>query len=390
MTTNNDAWRKQLQESLSQRKHESMLRQLTPLKASGPWVTMPDGSVKLNLASNDYLGLADHPHLKSQTITAIEQHGTGSGASRLVSGHRLSHASCEKRFAAFKHAQAALLCPTGFMANMAVLTTLCTKHDLILADKLCHASLLDAARASEATLRTFAHLDLGRLQQFLQRHFAASGGGRVFIVTDSVFSMDGDTADLPALVALARQYDAILVVDEAHGTGVLGTQGSGLSEAQGVAGDIDITISTASKALGSFGGIITADDVIIQTLVNNARSFIYTTATPASHAAGIEAALDAIRDEPQRRQRVTAMARQLREAIKLPEQAIATPIIPIVTGDAASAVALASKLAQAGFHAPAIRPPTVAPGTARVRITLRADMEEAHITKLIDTLHSSQ
>lgn len=374
-------WLRQLQDDLQSRRAAHLLRALSPATPDGPRITV-GGRTLVNLAGNDYLGLAQHPHLKQAAITATEAHGTGSGASRLVSGTSPDHAALEARFARFKHAQSALLFPTGYMANLAVLTTLAREGDLVCVDKLNHASLLDAAHASGATVRVYPHGDCNKLQRLLSRH-AGGVDGRKFIVTDSVFSMDGDVADLPALCNLAEQYDAVTVIDEAHGTGVLGDSGAGLCELQGVTDRVDVVVSTASKALGGLGGIVTAQKVVIDTLINHARSFIYTTAAPPAQVAAIGAALDVIENEPQRRRRLHNLSRRVREALKLPGQ---TPVIPVIVGPPEAAVALSQRLHDAGFYAPAIRPPTVAPGSSRVRLSLRADLEDGDVDRLLNVL----
>ncbi|MFK7789097.1 MAG: aminotransferase class I/II-fold pyridoxal phosphate-dependent enzyme, partial [Phycisphaeraceae bacterium] len=249
---------------LSDLQQASRLRQLRTFAPQGRKIVI-DGRELLNFASNDYLALSQHPKLIAAAVEVTHRFGVGSGASRLVSGTHEIHTQVEAQFAKFKHAEASLLLPTGYTANLAVLTTLAGANDLIVMDKLVHASLIDAARASDAQLRTYPHLDLTRAESLLNRHTT----GRRFIVTDSVFSMDGDCADLPGLCDLADRCDASLIVDEAHGTGVLGDDGSGLASAQGVADRIytcgtgGIVVSTASKALGSLGGIITADRPII-------------------------------------------------------------------------------------------------------------------------------
>jgi len=381
---------RQLTDQLDADRRDARGRSLRALPAVGKHVTV-EGRRLLNLASNDYLGLADDPRLKAAAIDAVQRLGTGGSASRLVTGHLEIHEQAERAFASFKHAGRALLLPTGYLANLAVLTTLPRKGDLILIDKLTHASLIDAARASAADFRTFPHLDYSRAERLLQRHReSAEADTNAFLVTDSVFSMDGDSADLPALCDLADRYDAVTVVDEAHGTGVLGETGAGLAEAQDVADRIDITISTASKALGGLGGIVTAAAPVIDTLISKARPFIYTSAVPPSQAATLLAALDVVREEPQRRQRLAAIIAQVREALNLPGGFIpggtlpgGTPILPLVTGSAASALALAEQLRDAGILAVAIRPPTVAPGTARVRLSLRADLSDEDVAGLI-------
>ncbi len=346
----------------------------------------------VNFAGNDYLGLAGDRRLSEAAIEAIRRWGTGSGASRLVTGHLPIHEQTERRFASFKHAEAALLLPTGYMANLAVLSALPGPADLLCLDKLNHASLIDAARASAAPMRTYPHGQLDRLERLLARH-ARTGRARAWIVTDSVFSMDGDVADLRAICEFAERFDAVVVVDEAHGTGVLGEGGRGLSELQGVdrwLAENGITISTASKALGGLGGLVTGPRVVIETLVNRARPFVYTTAVPPAQAAAIEAAVGVVEAEPHRRDRLDALARALR--CKLADTGLCealgpgqphTPIIPLITGTAGRALALSHHLEQAGILAPAIRPPTVPPGAARIRLTLRSDMSDTHIEQLV-------
>lgn len=412
----NQNWQNELRDDLARLDSSDQLRTLrtaTPIhfdKAdetanelipTGKWIER-HGKRLLNFASNDYLGLAHHPSLKAAAIKAIEAFGTGSGASRLVTGHLSLHAELEARFAQFKHAEAALLFSTGYMANLAVLTTLPRRGDLICIDKLSHASLIDAARASDATLRVFPHLHLEKLERLLQRFKESSStsqptkqSSRAFIVTDSIFSMDGDAANLPQLCELAEKYNAVLVVDEAHATGLFGDTGAGLAEHQRVANRIDITVSTASKALGGLGGIVTGSKAVIDTLINRAHSLIYTTAPPPAQVASIIAALDVIESEPQRRSHVLALATSLRDQLSLLTRPgalealvtdLPTPIIPLITGTAESALHLAQTLENQGICAPAIRPPTVAPNSARVRLTVRADMDEDDLDRLIEAV----
>ncbi len=303
-----------------------------------------------------------------------------------------------------KHAEAAILLPTGYVANLTVLGALAQPGDLICLDKLDHASLIDAAHLSGARVRVYPHLRTDKLARLLREHFeatrrssAAGRAARRFIVTDSVFSMDGDVADLPALCDLADRYDAILVVDEAHGTGVLGPTGAGLGELQGVESRVDIVISTASKALGGLGGIVTSCTEVIETLVNRARPLIYTTAAPPAQAAAIAAALDVIRDEPWRRERLSHLVATLRDELRhtglfeADRSSIAappTPIIPIVVGETQAALDLSEHLRREGLFAPAIRPPTVPRGKARVRVSLRADLQDNDLEQLLHALRS--
>lgn len=341
----------------------------------------------VDLSSNDYLGLATHPAVVAAAILATRRYGVGGSSSRLVAGGGPPHHSLERRFAAFKHAEAAVLLPTGYHANLAVLATLAGPGDLVLQDKRNHASLLDAGRLSGAVQRRWPHGRLDRLAALLRADAASARPARRRIVaTDAVFSMDGDTADLPALLALCRERDAWLLVDEAHATGLLGATGSGLAEHQGVAGEVHVTVSTASKALGGLGGLVTGSAKLVDLLVNRARPLIYTTAAPPGVAAAIEAAVRVVGEEPERRERLHAINRRLRAALAAagwPVAADPTPIVPLVCGSNASALALAGRLREAGFLAPAIRPPTVAPGTARVRLSLRCDLQDTEIDRLI-------
>lgn len=380
-------WLEQLRRDLDDRHRRHLLRQRRPVDRSTRLVRR-DGRELINLAGNDYLALAGHPHLAEATAGSARSLGVGAGASRLVTGDLEIHRALEQRFAAFKHAEAALLCPTGFTANLAALTALAGEDDLILLDKLNHASLIDAARATAATVRVYPHGHHDKLRRLLDRHADAR---RRFIVTDAVFSMDGDCADLPTLCELRDRYEAVLMVDEAHGTGVLGETGAGLAEQQGVAEAVDVTVSTASKALGSLGGIVTAPAVVIETLVNAARSFIYTTAVPPTQAAAIDAALDVVRDEPDRRHRLAELSRSLRHGLRergWPVPDDPTPIIPIIVGEEAEALERSANLEAAGFLIPAIRPPTVPPGTARLRLSLRCDLLEEDLERLLDALGS--
>ncbi|MEM8737541.1 MAG: 8-amino-7-oxononanoate synthase [Planctomycetota bacterium] len=393
---------RRLRDGLDGLDRQTLRRWLRPLPSTGRLVRLA-GRELLNLAGNDYLGLAEHPHLKETAIRAIEQHGVGATASRLVAGHLDLHAQIESRFAAFKHAEAGLLLPTGYAANLAVLTALAGPGDLICQDKLNHASLLDAAQASGARVRTFPHRDYAKLERLLKKHadrgVSTSGGGPLgqrFIVTDAVFSMDGNVADLPALCALAERHDAVLVVDEAHGTGVLGGDGAGLASAQGVADRVPITVSTASKALGGLGGLVTGPRVVIDTLINRARPLIYSTAVPPAQAATIGAALDVIRDEPERRLWLAELSKRLRTQLAAAgwaglcggDDLYPTPIVPLIVGSSEAAVALQKQLEHHHILAVAIRPPTVAPRSARVRLSLRADMTDADLSLIVSAAGS--
>ncbi|MEM9417919.1 MAG: 8-amino-7-oxononanoate synthase [Planctomycetota bacterium] len=387
---------RRLEAELAELNAHSLRRKLRTLSSSGKLV-VSDGRSRLNLAGNDYLALSDHPAIKAAAAQAIKQDGVGSGASRLVAGHLDIHGQVEAEFAAFKHAEGALLFPTGYTANLAVLTALPQPGDLICQDKLNHASLIDAAKFSPAEVRTYPHHrgqpDHTKLARLLERHHLDHPEAMRWIVTDTVFSMDGDTADLPGLCDLAERFDAVVVVDEAHATGVLGDTGAGLAELQGVADRIAITISTASKALGSLGGIVTADLIIIDTLINRGRPFIYSTAVPPSQAAAIGAAIQVIREEPQRQERLQTLSQTIRDQLGelgWPNlyQTIPTPIIPLITGEIDAAMALQHRLEERGILAVAIRPPTVALGAARVRLSLRADLADEDLDGIVNAVGS--
>ena len=380
--------------SLRELAADDRLRQLRSVAPDGKYIHANSKKL-LNFASNDYLGLSQHPALIDAAIEATRKFGVGSGASRLISGTQPIHTQVEQRFASFKHAEAAILLASGYTANLAALNTLAGPGDLIVLDKLVHASLIDAARASGAEVRTFPHLKLERAEELLKRQ----ASGRRLLVTDSVFSMDGNCADLPALCDLADRSDAVLVVDEAHATGVMGDDGSGLASAQGVAeriytcGEGGVMISTASKALGSLGGIITASKPVIDLIVNKARSFIYSTAVPPAQAASINAAMDVIEQGPGLRQQLLDHVMQVRAAVADRGWALqnssntqATPILPLIVGSEQDALRLASHLHDHSIDAPAIRPPTVAPASSRVRLTLRADFTSQDIDTLLQAL----
>lgn len=381
-------WKSDLADKQAQRKLNKLHRVLHTLNHCAKLVVR-DGSVLINLGSNDYLGLATHEKIKSTMKEAIDQFGCGAGASALVTGHLNVHEQLESAFAIFKQSQAALFCPTGYMANMATITSLVSEADTIFMDKLNHASLIDGARLSGATIRTFPHLGYEKLQRLLERSFQDKPTARRMIITDSVFSMDGDVADLPLLCELRDKYQAILMIDEAHGTGVLGARGTGLAEHQGVLGDIDVTVSTCGKGLGVLGGVITGDRVIIDEIINAGRAYIYTTSPPPALAAGVLKALEILNEEPERRQQLNALTNYLRKGLqarrwKVPDDP--TPIIPLIVGESETALHLSKRLEQDGFLVPAIRPPTVSVGGARLRISMRADLTIEELDRLLEVI----
>lgn len=375
-------WLEHIEQELSHLANRQLSRSL---RTAAPCPDQPAhieiaGHRLVQFGGNDYLGLASHPELTRSAIAATQQYGTGSGASRLITGHHPLIAEAEAAFAAFKHAAAALILPTGYMANLAVLQTMADTDTALFFDRLNHASLIDAARHSPAKARSFPHRDYDKLRAMLN---ARPKGSRTLIVTDSVFSMDGDVADLPTLLDLADRFDAALIIDEAHGTGVLGGEGRGLAEAQGIdrqTAERAVTISTASKALGGLGGIVTGPKPVIDLLVHRARPLIFTTAIPPAQAAAISAAIRVIEAEPERRHALQTKTAQLRNDLrsrgwKLPTTAAdpVVPILPLIVGENQRALELAAGLYDRGIFAPAIRPPAVPPGAARIRLTVRSD-----------------
>ena len=339
------------------------------------------------LCSNDYLGLANDPAVRAAAAGALEKWGVGAGASRLVSGTMGPHLQLERELAAFKKTEAAMVTSTGWIANRAAICALAGAGDLILCDKLNHASILDAAQGSRAKLRTYPHRDTARLKILLDRE--RSQHRRCLLVTDSLFSMDGDLAPLRQLVDLKTHYDATLLIDEAHATGVLGPGGRGLAEHLHLEDEIDVTVGTLSKALGAMGGFIAGPAPLIDLLRTSARAYIYTTAPPPAICAAASESLRIVRDEPARRETLLAMATELRAALHergLDTMDSASPIIPVLVGAPSRAVRIAQQLFEAGFLLPAIRPPTVAPGTSRLRISLSAAHSGDMISQLPDLL----
>jgi 8-amino-7-oxononanoate synthase len=330
------------------------------------------GRVLLNLSSNDYLGLAQDPRIINAAQEAALRWGAGAGASRLVVGHLALHEAVETRLADFKGAEAAVIFPTGYMANVGIISALMGPGDVVFSDRLNHASIYDGIKLSGAELQRFPHRDLNRLEQLLQQ---AGGAKRRLIVTDSVFSVDGDLAPLADLVALKARYGAWLMIDEAHATGVLGARGAGLAEALGVAGEIDIHMGTFSKALGSQGGYIAGERRLIDYLHNRARSFIYSTALAPPVLGAIDKALEIVVQEPERRlylSRESEVFRQGLLAAGLDLLGSETQIIPVLVGENDRTLKFAAALKDRGLMAVALRPPTVPPGRARVRFSLSA------------------
>ncbi|HVT04102.1 MAG TPA: 8-amino-7-oxononanoate synthase [Thermoanaerobaculia bacterium] len=338
----------------------------------------------IDLCSNDYLGLAAHPRLKERMIESIRREGCGSTGSRLLRGHREAFTRVEKRFARFKGTESSLYFSTGYAANVSVLTTFVEEGDVVFSDQLNHASIIDGARLSRGRRIVFRHNDV----EDLARRIGENDGNARFVVVESLFSMDGDEAPLTDYAALCDATGCALIVDEAHAVGVFGTSGSGLIEESGIGDSVFLSINTAGKALGVSGAFVCGSRTAIDYLVQHARPFIFSTAPPPSVAAGIEAALDLVESEPRRRASLLALSSQLRARLcdRFPIPEGRSQIIPVVIGGNEEVVALASSLQSEGYDVRAVRPPTVAPGTARLRISLNADLSPAVIDDFAGTL----
>jgi 8-amino-7-oxononanoate synthase len=345
-----------------------------------------DGRRCVNFCSNDYLGLAADPRVAQAARRALDESGTGSGAAALVSGYNREHCLLEEALAAFCGRPRALLFGSGWAANLGTLRALLGRGDLLVADELNHASLIDGGRLSGARYVRAPHGDPAAVAAALA---AAPGDGLRLVATDAVFSMDGDLAPLADLAALCRRHDAALMVDDAHGFGVLGATGRGAVEHCGVVPDVQV--ATLGKALGVAGAFVAGSEDLIEFLVQRARSWVFSTAPPPAMAAAARCALGIVQAEPGRRERLFDNVRRLRagaaqRGIALAPAAVATPIQPLLMGDEAAALALSAALLRRGYWVAAIRPPTVPPGTARLRITLSAAHAPEQVEGLLDAL----
>jgi len=345
-----------------------------------------DGRRLVDFSSNDYLGLAAHPDLAAAMTECAARCGAGSGASHLVSGHGREHASLEEELAAFTGRPRALLFSTGYMANLGVVTALAGRGESVLLDRLSHASLIDAGLLSGARFRRYPHCDAAAARRLLAEGTPPTS----VLATDGVFSMEGDIAPLAELAAAARAHDAWLVVDDAHGIGVLGAKGGGALEVAGLGCEqAPVLVGTLGKALGSFGAFVAGSDDLIELLIQRARSYIYTTALPQPVAAATRAALRIAREESWRRERVLALTARFRTAARatgVPLADSVTPIQPIPLGSAQAALDAQRALREAGFWVVAIRSPTVPAGAERLRITLTAGHQENQVDALVDVL----
>jgi 8-amino-7-oxononanoate synthase len=345
-----------------------------------------DGRWLVNFCSNDYLGLANHPAVIAALQRGASAFGVGAGAAHLVCGHGGPHQALEEELAAFMNRDRALLFSTGYMANMGVISALLGRGDAVFEDRLNHASLLDGARLSGARLHRYGHAEPARLQGLL----SGTSADQALIATDGVFSMDGDLAPVDELAVLAKQHDAWLMIDDAHGLGVLGENGRGLLEVTGHSQDeVPIVVGTLGKAFGTFGAFVAGSDDLIEYLVQRARTYIYTTALPPAIAEATRSSLRLVKEESWRRDRLAARIRQFRQGaehlgLKLMDSI--SPIQPLVIGDNRSAIEASDQLRASGFWVSAIRPPTVPDGTARLRITVTSMHTEDQVDRLLEAM----
>ena len=375
-----------LAEAHSQRARDDLLRRLRTVAAvDGPRIVV-DGKTLLNFASNDYLGLAQHRAVREALTLAAVRWGVGAGAAHLLGGHRDEHAALEEKLAQWTGRDRALLFSTGYMANLGAMQALLTDGDLCVQDKLNHACLLDGAYLSGAELKRYAHGDVAAAQ----RQLASRPDAAALLATDGVFSMDGDIAPLRELGALCKKEHVILMVDDAHGIGVLGADGAGsLAEAGLIQSDAPVLMATLGKALGVTGAFVAGSHALIDGLIQFARTYVYTTAMPPALAAAASAAVDLARTQSWRRDKLQGLIAQFRTGATARGMALLdsrTPIQPVLIGTSERAVRISQQMENAGFYIPAIRPPTVPAGKARLRITLSALHTEADIEYLLDAL----
>ena len=373
-----------IEDGLADLEQQGLRRKLSVRGGRQAGVIELDGRRLVNFGSNDYLGLAADPRLARAVAVAAKE--WGAGASPLVTGHTALHRDLESRLAEFEGTESALLFTSGFAANSASIAALVGPGDVVFTDRKNHASLFDGCRLSRADVRVYPHCDHRRLDRLMGR---AAEYRRRLIVTDSLFSMDGDVAPLAELADVARRHNAMLMVDEAHATGVFGAGGRGLCEQLGVEAAVDVRVGTLSKALGSIGGFVAGSRPLIDWLVNRGRPYIYSTASPGAIAAAGIAALDIVRDEPNRRRTLLAKAESFRAELAAQGWNIGnstTQVVPIAVGDPQRASKMSAALRQAGFFVPAIRPPTVPQGEACLRVSLGFGHDDEQIQSLLETL----
>lgn len=379
-----------IKEELKHIHDKQLFRLLTELETGqSPEVTI-DGKRFILLGSNSYLGLSVDPKVVESAKAALEKYGTGSGGSRLVSGSFDLHRELEEKIADFKNTEAAILFSSGYLANIGTISAIVGSDDIIYSDELNHASIIDGARLSRSTVRIYKHLDLNHLLSLLESD--RDRKCRKLIVTDTVFSMDGDLVPLPELVYLSEQYGCMLMIDEAHATGVLGKRGSGATEHFGVEDRVPIVMGTLSKAVGSLGGYIAGSRELIDFIRNRVRSYIFDTSLPPASLAASITAIDIIENEPERREHLWNLVNKFKTGIKdtglhvLPSY---SAIIPVLIGDAGPALDFARSLRENGVFTPAVRPPSVPHGMCRIRVTIMAKHTGEHVDTALNAFRTA-
>ena len=378
----------ELKSQLKKIKTEGMYRELKVISSAPGRDIVLDGETYINLSSNNYLGLAAHPEVKKAAITAVNKYGVGGTSSRLVAGTLDIHKELEEKLANLKKTESVIVFPSGFQTNAGIIAALIGAGDCIIMDRLNHASLWDAAKLAGARVFVYPHKDMSGLEKVLKRVISYK---RKLVVTDSVFSMDGDIAPLKGIIFLAKKHGAITMIDEAHSTGVLGENGRGLAEYAGVEGGVDIIMGTLSKALGSQGGFVCGSRELIEYLVNKSRAFIYTTSLAPAMAAAALKAIEIVQREPGRRIKLKELSNDIRQSLNklgIDTAGSETQIIPAVFGSLERTIELSKKLFAAGIFAPAIRPPTVPEDECRLRFSLTSEHTKEDIGKLLDTLEN--
>ena len=379
---------KNLQVALSKRKKENSYRRRRIISSPQGIETIIDGKKMLSFCSNDYLGLANHPAIKKSFQQAVNDYGVGGGAAHLINGHSKDHHALEEELADFVGQQRALLFSTGYMANLAITTSLLSRNSFIFSDKLNHASLIDAGRLTDATMKRYAHNDIESLDQLLNKYTC----DEQLVMTDAVFSMDGDIANVPELIKSCEKNNAWLILDDAHGFAVLGESGKGTIEHFNLDPKrVPIVMATLGKAMGTFGAFVAGSDDLIETLIQSARTYIYTTATPPALAAATRTSLRLVKKESWRREKLQSLIcyfKQQASSAGLHLMASDTAIQPIIVGSNESVLYASDQLFAQGIHVTGIRPPTVPEGTGRLRVTLCAEHEEDHVDRLVGGLAS--
>lgn len=360
-------------------KNKGLYRRLRMVESEQSSKVVIDGREVILLSSNNYLGLANHPKIKEAAKKAIDKYGAGSGAARLISGNCILYKELEEKIAEFKNTEAALVFGSGYLANIGILSTVVKEGDLILSDELNHASIIDGCRLSRAEKVIYRHKDTRHIEEILSKNKTK----KILIVTEGVFSMDGDIAPLPEIIDIAKRYNAMVMVDDAHGTGVLGKKGRGTAEHFGIEKGIDIHMGTLGKALGAYGAYAAGDKGLIEFLINKARGFIFTTALPPSVLASAIMAIEILKKEPHLIKRLWENRDYFVSGLKalgFDTMGCETPIIPILIGSAEKALKISEGLFEQGVYVPAIRPPTVPEDTCRLRLTVMA----AHTKEELD------